>query len=119
TAGVSKARNKGIETSKGSHIVFIDDDDFLAKKFLEEMYNYIIKNPLSLVVSNFFKYSSENAIENDYMTSSYEELKNNIATFSLVKNRKVLSSSCGKAIPKELISKIKFNENVKISEDAL
>src|SRR5690606_13919857 len=119
TAGVSKARNIGIETAKGSHIVFIDDDDFIAETFLEEMYCCITKNPLDLVVSNFLRYYGENKIENDYMTNSYEELKDNVTTFSLVKNRKILSSSCGKAIPKEVIGDCRFNESVKISEDAL
>lgn len=119
TAGVSKARNIGIETAKGSHIVFIDDDDFITETFLEEMYCCITKNSLNLIVSNFLRYYTENRIENDYMTDSYEVLKNNVGTFSLVKNRKILSSSCGKGIPKEVISKVRFNENVKISEDAL
>lgn len=119
TAGVSKARNIGIEVAGGSHIVFIDDDDFIAETFLEEMYNHIVKKPLNLVVSNFLRYYADNRIENDYMTNSYEELKNNGDTFSLVKNRKILSSSCGKAIPKEVISDCRFKESVKISEDAL
>ncbi|WLD24699.1 glycosyltransferase family 2 protein [Flavobacterium dauae] len=119
TAGVSNARNIGIDAAKGSHVVFIDDDDFITEIFLEEMYNHIVKTPLNLVVSNFLRYYADNQIENDYMTNSYEELNNSTATFSLVKNRKILSSSCGKAIPKEVISDCRFKETVKISEDAL
>ncbi|MGS2764944.1 glycosyltransferase family 2 protein [Sinomicrobium sp. M5D2P9] len=119
-AGVSTARNIGIEIAKGSHIVFIDDDDFIAETFLEEMYNHITKVPLNLVVSNFFGYyDEEDRIENDYMTSFYEELRNSTEVFSLVRNRKILSSSCGKAIPKEVIGDCRFKEYVKISEDAL
>ena len=36
-AGVSAARNTGIETAKGDYIVFVDGDDYLAPNFIEYM----------------------------------------------------------------------------------
>lgn len=36
-AGVSEARNTGIETAKGDYIVFVDGDDYLAPNFIEYM----------------------------------------------------------------------------------
>lgn len=37
--GVSKARQNGLEISKGKYIAFVDADDFLDEKFLEILYN--------------------------------------------------------------------------------
>lgn len=37
-AGVSMARNKGLEIAKGSYVCFLDADDFYENTFLEKMY---------------------------------------------------------------------------------
>lgn len=43
-AGVSAARNTGIDTAKGDYIVFIDGDDYLAPDFMEYMVDMAQKN---------------------------------------------------------------------------
>ena len=42
--GASKARNRGIEASKGKYIAFVDGDDYVEKDFLEKLYNAIQKH---------------------------------------------------------------------------
>lgn len=37
--GVSSARNKGIEISKGDYLVFVDADDYITPNHLSELYN--------------------------------------------------------------------------------
>ena len=37
--GVSAARNKGIELSKGDYLVFVDADDYITPNHLEQLYN--------------------------------------------------------------------------------
>ncbi|ARA99942.1 hypothetical protein B5C32_00480 [Limosilactobacillus fermentum] len=42
-AGVSTARNTGIDNAQGKYITFIDGDDFIAPTFLEYMVNMVEK----------------------------------------------------------------------------
>ena len=42
-AGVGTARNRGIEQAKGQYIVFVDADDIIEDRLLEELSNYITK----------------------------------------------------------------------------
>ncbi|GHU54491.1 hypothetical protein AGMMS49975_14980 [Clostridia bacterium] len=38
-AGVSAARNTGLELAKGEYITFVDGDDYLAENIIEDLYN--------------------------------------------------------------------------------
>ena len=38
-AGVSVARNTGLEVSTGTYIAFVDSDDYIEEKYLERLYN--------------------------------------------------------------------------------
>ena len=47
--GACKARNKGIEISKGEYISFLDDDDEFIPKYIEKSINYMIKNNYEVI----------------------------------------------------------------------
>ena len=49
-AGVSAARNKGLDEAKGEWICFVDSDDWIEKEMLEKMYNLAVKNKAEVVV---------------------------------------------------------------------
>lgn len=54
-AGVSSARNTGIDIARGEYIVFVDADDWLAEEYVEYMIKVIdeTKSEMAISVSNF------------------------------------------------------------------
>ena len=69
-AGVSVARNYGVEVSKGAYITFVDADDVVHHQYLEQALDVVEKNNVEYVVganlevfSNNVSYAKENALK--------------------------------------------------------
>ncbi|GAA0178400.1 hypothetical protein SH2C18_14660 [Clostridium sediminicola] len=52
-AGLSAARNIGIETSEGKYITFIDSDDFIHGNMLEILYNNLLDNNSDISICDY------------------------------------------------------------------
>ena len=53
-AGVSAARNDGIEKASGEYLFCVDGDDYIDEDFFEKFYNNAKKNDSDLVVLSSF-----------------------------------------------------------------
>lgn len=112
-SGVSNARNLGIDESQGKYILFLDDDDLISPTYLADMLSLAREN--SVVVSNVMGYNeSQDLYENDYLSFNKD-----IKFVNFFVNRRFVSNSCCKLIPKAIIGSSRFRENIDIGEDGL
>ena len=119
TAGVSNARNIGLDNAKGEYICFIDDDDWISSTYLENLYKTAIRHPNSIIASDVRTFG--NSIDGygiDYISRAYQKFTK-IQTNSIFRKRSFLSSSCCKIIPKNLINDRRFEPRLKNGEDTL
>lgn len=98
-SGPSIARNRGIDTATGDWIAFLDSDDYWCKEKIKEDVNFIEYFPNTKLLSSV-------NISKPFIKISFKKL--------LFKNYFTTSSVF---VRKEDISKIKFNENQRYSED--
>ena len=118
-AGVSNARNIGLNNSNGQYVSFIDDDDWISPNYLVNMLNLAEDNVI--VCSNVKAYNEGSGLYiNDYIGMEFNKLKENKSIKNSVFNyRRFLSSSCCKIIPMDVINNVRFNTKIKLSEDSL
>lgn len=109
--GVSNARNFGIDISKGKNIIFIDDDDYVTKNYLEVLNEKVGEN--TIVIPNIILFNELNKIEEKI------EFIENIFSNDIIKNRDFFYIACRKIIPKDIIGKIRFKQELKNSEDTI
>ncbi|HFU4203503.1 TPA: SP_1767 family glycosyltransferase [Streptococcus suis] len=58
-AGVSAARNKGIELARGAFITFVDSDDFVEDTYLEGLYTAAVQSGSDIAAVNFTSFNEE------------------------------------------------------------
>lgn len=58
--GLSDARNFGLERAKGEYVAFIDSDDRIREKYLENLYNAITENDADVAICAFSFYYLNN-----------------------------------------------------------
>ena len=117
TAGVSNARNIGLEQSDADYVTFMDDDDWATDDYLALLLEKADNH--SIVVTNMIDFSEvDGSQKKSWMAQAYDNNKKR-KNVTIMSARSFFSSACGKLLPREVIGNCRFNTNFKLGEDSL
>lgn len=116
-AGVSNARNIGLDRFKGEYIAFIDDDDYVSPSYLQELYEKSSLDTIALCYPYAFKDGSIKQLPY-YITAQYDVVYSKERQ-EYKKARKYFSGPCMKLISASCIQDRRFDLRFKNGEDSL
>lgn len=116
-AGLSIARNAGVEIAASSYIGFIDSDDYIAPSMYQEMLNALVQNQADLVYCNF-ALESEHGVESPYPNTGNLYLRSQWEVLQDMMWERISCSACNKLFKKEMFDLLKFPEG-RLYEDRL
>lgn len=122
-AGVSNARNTGLQASKGDYIQFLDSDDYMLENYIETLYNNMSANNSDMVVCSI-KVLDNNLNELGYRDAENHVFKLNEPNKDVLFNffdRFLVFGPVNKLFKKSILSKnnIIYDTSISYGEDLL
>ena len=121
-AGVSAARNTGIERANGDYIMFVDSDDSIAPKAIEHMMERAESTQAEVVICGFHYYfMQEGTVRENIPSMQFEGDSERFlhTVFYDVLIKEFLNPPWNKLIKRELVERcgLRFHEDYSICED--
>lgn len=117
-AGVSAARNSGIEVVSGEYIGFVDGDDTVDKEMFEVLIENAIKYDADISHCGY-KMVFPSRIDYYHNTRVLVEQDNELGLKDLILGQRVEPGLVNKLYKRNLFKTVRMNENIKINEDLL
>lgn len=120
-AGVSAARNVGIQLATGKYISFVDGDDTLDKDFFEKLMLAAEKYELDISCCGIVQHRLDGSVhtyaDNSFAIIEIPELISGFFTNRIYKE--VLYGPCNKLIRADIVKNTLFNPQFRMGEDLL
>lgn len=116
-AGLSVARNAGIEIATSNYIGFIDSDDYIAPLMYQDMLNVLLQEEVELVYCNF-SLESDLGIESPYPNTGNLYFRSQWEVLQDMMWERTSCSACNKLFKKTFFDKLRFPEG-RLYEDRL
>lgn len=117
-SGVSNARNIAIDEAKGEYIAFIDDDDYISPKYLEELLKNSSAGCVALTDCVYF-HDSENRYDDDNPHHRSFLRNRDKHKHTLFGCRVFFNGPYMKLLHRSIIGERRFNEKFRNGEDNL
>ena len=137
--GPSSARNKGLENAQGEFVYFMDADDWIETKFLEnfeqnavatkrccyetqsEIATKTIDEPYDIIFQGFVREFSDGRVEESFAMDADTSVMSKEEIICRLYKERVYGWSCCKLFRREIIEKhhIRFDESLRLWEDEL
>lgn len=116
--GVSKARQKGLETSTGDYVIHADPDDWVDTTMCEELLKVAVEEDADMVICDFWTEETTRTIRNQEQPSAITSK----AILNAIINGQLHGSCCNKLVKRSTIAKgnISFTpSHITVLEDLL
>lgn len=116
-AGVSNARNIGLDVAQGEYIAFLDDDDYISPTYLEQLFK--ITSQDTIAISNLVAFKDQsNEMLPYYVSNAYNKIIK-LDKITIINSRSFFSGPWAKLIHRDIIGTRRFNIKLSNSEDGL
>lgn len=118
-AGVSAARNRGIDAATGAYLTFVDSDDALAPEMYHELIWILEKENAEIAHCGYRRYELDGMVKDINGTKEYLLQTSEEAVACLLRGEKYIPSLCNKVYRRELFEDTHFVDGIRYNEDLL
>lgn len=122
-AGLSAARNTGLNNMSGNYVTFVDSDDWIEQDYVETLYKKIVEYQADIAVGNYYSFNESEGMFYFHILgdSYYEKVYDNVSIFeNLYETQEMKSfaliSAWGKLYKARLFEQLRFDIG-KLGED--